>query len=241
MEIMIQQNLQELKSRIAGAAQRSGRRPEDVRLLAVTKTVPMDRIREAISSGQRLFGENYVQEAVKKRESLGDLYHETKWHFIGHLQRNKAKLAVQLFDCIETVDNMKLARALDRHAKAAGKRLSVYVQVNVAQDPRKSGLSPEELPAFLTEAAELSGIDICGLMTMPPWEPEPESLRPWFSALRELRDEMNAGLGHSPGLRELSMGMSQDFETAIEEGATVVRIGTALFGRRECSIGKRDV
>lgn len=238
---MIQQNLQELKSRIAEAAQRSGRRPEDVRLLAVTKTVSMDRIREAISSGQRLFGENYVQEAVKKRESLGDLYHETKWHFIGHLQRNKAKLAVQLFDCIETVDNLKLARALDRHAKAAGKRLSVYIQVNVAQDLRKSGLSPEELPIFLTQAAELSGIDICGLMTMPPWEPEPESLRPWFRALRELRDEMNARLGHSQRLRELSMGMSQDFETAIEEGATVVRIGTALFGRRECSIGKRDV
>ncbi|PXF58762.1 MAG: YggS family pyridoxal phosphate-dependent enzyme [Deltaproteobacteria bacterium] len=230
---MILQNLQELKFRIAEAAQRSGRRPEDVRLLAVTKTVSMDRIREAISSGQRLFGENYVQEAAKKLESLGDLYHETTWHFIGHLQTNKAKLAVQLFDCVETVDNLKLARALDRHAKAAGKRLSVYVQVNVAQDPKKSGLSPEELPAFLKEASELSGIDICGLMTMPPWEPEPESLRPWFSALRELRDEMNAGLGRSPGLKELSMGMSQDFETAIEEGATVVRIGTALFGRRE--------
>jgi pyridoxal phosphate enzyme (YggS family) len=238
---MIQQNLQELKSRIAGAAQRSGRRPEDVRLLAVTKTVSMDIIREAISSGQRLFGENYVQEAAKKLESLGGLYHEATWHFIGHLQRNKAKLAVQLFDCIETVDNLKLARALDRHAKAAGKRLSVYVQVNVARDLRKSGLSPEELPIFLTQAAELSGIDICGLMTMPPWEPEPESLRPWFRALRDLRDEMNVGLGLSPGLKELSMGMSQDFETAIEEGATVVRIGTALFGRRECSIGKRNV
>lgn len=234
---MILQNLEELKSRIAGAAQRSGRRPEDVRLLAVTKTVPMDRIREAISSGQRFFGENYVQEAAKKLESLVDLYHETTWHFIGHLQRNKAKPAVQLFDCVETVDNLKLARALDRHAKAAGKRLSVYVQVNVAQDSGKSGLSPEELPIFLTEAAELSGIDICGLMTMPPWEPEPEASRPWFSALRDLRDEMNVGLGHSPGLRELSMGMSHDFETAIEEGATVVRIGTALFGRRECSIG----
>jgi pyridoxal phosphate enzyme (YggS family) len=238
---MIPQNLQKLKSRIAEAAQRSGRRPEDVRLLAVTKTVSMDRIREAISSGQRLFGENYVQEAAKKLESLGGLYHEATWHFIGHLQRNKAKLAVQLFDCIETVDNLKLARALDRHAKAAGKRLSVYIQVNVAQDPKKSGLSPEELPIFLTEAAELSGIEICGLMTMPPWEPEPESLRPWFRALRVLRDEMNAGLGPIPGLKELSMGMSQDFETAIEEGATVVRIGTALFGRRECSIGKRNV
>ena len=238
---MIQQNLQELKSRIAGAAQRSGRRPEDVRLLAVTKTVPMDRIREALSSGQRLFGENYVQEAAQKLESLGDLYHETTWHFIGHLQRNKAKLAVQLFNCIETVDNLKLACALDRHATAVGKRLSVYIQVNVARDPKKSGLSPEELPVFLAEAAELSGIDICGLMTMPPWEPEPELSRPWFSALRDLRDEMNAGLVHSPGLRELSMGMSQDFETAIEEGATVVRIGTALFGQRECSTGKRDV
>jgi len=234
---MIPQNLQELKSRIAEAAQKSGRRPEDIRLLAVTKTVPMERIREAISSGQRLFGENYVQEAVQKLESLGDLYHETTWHFIGHLQRNKAKLAVQLFNCIETVDNLKLARVLDRHAKAAGKRLSVYIQVNVARDPRKSGLSPEELPIFLTQAAELSGIDICGLMTMPPWEPEPESLRRWFRALRDLRDKMNAGLGHSPGLKELSMGMSQDFEIAIEEGATVVRIGTALFGRRECSIG----
>lgn len=238
---MIPQNLQNLKSRIAGAAQRSGRRLEDVRLLAVTKTVSIDRIREAISSGQRLFGENYVQEAAKKLESLGSLYHETTWHFIGHLQRNKAKLAVQLFDCIETVDNLKLVRALDRHAKAAGKRLSVYVQVNVARDLRKSGLSPEELPIFLTQAAELSSIDICGLMTMPPWEPEPESLRPWFRALRDLRDEMNAVLGHSPGLRELSMGMSQDFEIAIEEGATVVRIGTALFGQRECAIGKRNV
>ena len=238
---MIPQHLEELKSRIAEAAQRSGRRPEDVRLLAVTKTVPIERIREAISSGQRLFGENYVQEAAKKLESLGNLYHDTTWHFIGHLQRNKAKLAVQLFDCIETVDNLKLACVLDRHAKAAGKRLSVYVQVNVVRDPRKSGLSPEELPVFLTEAAELSGIDICGLMTMPPWEPVPESSRPWFRALRDLRDRMNAGLGHSPGLRELSMGMSQDFEVAIEEGATVVRIGTALFGRRECSTGKRDV
>ncbi|MBW1718779.1 MAG: YggS family pyridoxal phosphate-dependent enzyme [Deltaproteobacteria bacterium] len=238
---MITQNLQELKSRIAEAAQRGGRRPEDVRLLAVTKTVPMGRIREAISSGQRLFGENYVQEAAKKLESMGDLYRETDWHFIGHLQSNKAKLAVQLFNCIETVDNLKLARALDRHARAAGKRLSVYIQVNVARDPKKSGLSPEELPVFLAEAAELSGIDICGLMTLPPWEPEPESLRPWFGALRDLRDKTNVGLGHSPGLRELSMGMSQDFEVAIEEGATVVRIGTALFGRRECSIGKRDV
>jgi pyridoxal phosphate enzyme (YggS family) len=238
---MIPQHMEELKSQIAEAAQRSGRRPEDVRLLAVTKTVPMERIREAIFSGQRLFGENYVQEAAKKLESLGNLYHETTWHFIGHLQRNKAKLAVQLFDCIETVDNLKLARALDRHAKAAGKRLSVYIQVNVARDPGKSGLSPEELPVFLTEAAELSGIDICGLMTMPPWEPVPESSRPWFRALRDLRDEMNAGLGLSPGLRELSMGMSQDFEVAIEEGATVVRIGGALFGRRACSTGKRDV
>jgi pyridoxal phosphate enzyme (YggS family) len=237
----LKQNLEELKSRIAEAAQRSGRHPEDVRLVAVTKTVPMERIQEAISSGQRLFGENYVQEAAKKLESLGDLYHETTWHFIGHLQRNKAKLAVQLFDCIETVDNLKLACALDRHAKAAGKRLSVYVQVNVARDSKKSGLSPEELPVFLTQAAELSGIDICGLMTMPPWEPVPESSRPWFQALRDLRDETNAGLGPSPGIRELSMGMSQDFEVAIEEGATVVRIGTALFGRRECSIGKRDV
>ncbi|MDL1959074.1 MAG: YggS family pyridoxal phosphate-dependent enzyme [Deltaproteobacteria bacterium] len=238
---MIPQHLEELKSRIAKAAQRSGRRPGDVRLVAVTKTVPMERIREAISSGQRLFGENYVQEAAKKLESLKDLYHETTWHFIGHLQRNKAKLAVQLFDCIETVDNLKLACALDRYAKAAGKRLSVYVQVNVARDPKKSGLSPEELPVFLTQTAELSGIDICGLMTMPPWEPVPESSRPWFRALRDLRDETNAGLGRSPGLRELSMGMSQDFEVAIEEGATVVRIGTALFGQRECSTGKKDV
>lgn len=238
MQTMISQNLREVKSRIARAAQRGGRRPEDVRLLAVTKTVPIESIREAISSGQRLFGENYVQEAAKKLESMGDLYYETNWHFIGHLQRNKAKLAVQLFDCVETVDNLKLARALDRHAKAAGKRLSVYIQVNVAQDPRKSGLSPGELPIFLTEAAELSGIDICGLMTIPPWDPEPESLRPWFKSLRELRDKTNADLGHNPELRELSMGMSQDFETAIEEGATVVRIGTALFGQRECSIAQ---
>jgi pyridoxal phosphate enzyme (YggS family) len=231
MKKMILQNLEKLRSKIAEAAENSGRSAEDIKLLAVTKTVTVDKIYEAISLGQRLFGENYVQEAVKKLESL-ECSSETKWHFIGHLQSNKAKLAVQLFDCIETVDSLKLARALDRHARKAKKRLSVYVQVNVAQDPNKSGLFPRDLAIFLTQTAEFSGIDICGLMTMPPWDPMPESSRKWFRALRELRDETNTELGLTPGLRELSMGMSQDFEVAIEEGATEVRIGTALFGQR---------
>lgn len=234
MQQAIKQHLKDLQSRIADAALRSGRHPEDIRLLAVTKTVSLERIQEAVSAGQMLFGENYVQESKAKIGGLGGLGRDVGWHFIGHLQKNKAKLAVRLFDCIETVDSLKLARTLDRHAGEAGKKLFVYVQVNVAGDQAKSGISPEGLPAFLKEAADLPGIDVCGLMTITPWGLEPESSRPWFRALRELRDEINACLESGPRLRELSMGMSGDFEVAIEEGATVVRIGTALFGPREC-------
>ncbi|HID97135.1 MAG TPA: YggS family pyridoxal phosphate-dependent enzyme [Thermodesulfobacteriaceae bacterium] len=229
---MISERLQDVRQRIAEAAARSGRSENNIKLLAASKTVSVDRIRQAISSGQMLFGENYVQEARKKIESLGDLKAGTVWHFIGHLQRNKARTAIRLFDCIESLDSLRLAAAIDRHAQAAGKKMPVFVEVNVAEEASKSGIPPEQLRSFLQEVAALQAVEVCGLMTMPPWDSEPEASRPWFRILRQLKDEMNDIFSGQLRLEELSMGMSADFEIAIEEGATVVRIGTALFGNR---------
>jgi len=229
---MFVHRLEHVMTRMAEAAVRSGRDPGEVRLVAVTKTVPVDRIREAVAAGQRLFGENYVQEAGRKLAVLGSERPGTAWHFIGRLQRNKAAEAVRLFDCIESVDSLRLARALSRQASAAGVSLTVYLQVNVAGDPAKSGLVPGTLGPFLEEVSALPRLRVRGLMTIPPWTPDPEEARPWYRALRGLRDRFS---GREPGdvrLCELSMGMSHDFEIAIEEGATLIRVGTALFGTR---------
>ncbi len=223
---------QEINRRIRAAAQRANRSPEDIRLLAVTKTRSPDVVRSAYGCGQHLFGENYIQEAVSKLSNLEDLRPFTRWHFIGHLQRNKAKLAADLFDCVETIDSIKLARTLDRHSRACGKVLDVLLQVNIAGDPAKSGLAPGQLPEILENILDLENIRVKGLMTIPPWSTEAEGARRWFRALRDLRDEMVREFGEDCGLRELSMGMTHDFEVAIEEGATIVRIGTALFGPR---------
>ncbi len=225
--------LKEINERIEAAASRVGRDPSQVTLVAVSKKKSAKMVRSLYECGQSIFGENYIQEAVSKIKELEDIRAKTAWHFIGHLQTNKAKLAAQYFDCIETVDRIKLARSLNRHAQDLGKRLECLVQVNIGNDPSKSGVVPEELEELLLQLPEFSSLSVKGLMCIHPWSSSPQEARRWFRALRELRDDMvTRGLPKGMSLYELSMGMSQDFEVAVEEGATIIRIGTALFGPR---------
>jgi pyridoxal phosphate enzyme (YggS family) len=224
----IARNLEEVKRRITAAARRSGRDPAAVKLVAVSKTVEVGRIKDAWDAGQKIFGENYLQEARPKIEALGEA---ASWHFIGHLQSNKAKAAVALFELIHGVDRLKLAQALNAAAAQTGKVQEILIQVNLGGEETKSGAPPEAAPALLREISRLPRLRVAGLMTMPPWFTDPEAVRPYFRALRELRERL-LQLEICP-LPELSMGMSGDFETAIEEGATLVRIGTAIFGGRE--------
>jgi pyridoxal phosphate enzyme (YggS family) len=226
----IRENLAAIRARMAAAATRAGRAPESVTLVAVSKYVSVERIAEAMAAGQELFGENYLQEAEEK---IARLPSSLKWHCIGHLQSNKAKAAATLFHMVETVDRIKLARALDRHAAEAGLVLPVLIQVNVGREPQKAGVLPEEAAALLGEMRELAHLEVRGLMTMPPFFDQPEAARPYFRALRELAQALaSKGVLGGHGAIELSMGMSGDFEVAIEEGATLVRVGTALFGAR---------
>ena len=222
--------IETIRNRIRTAAENCGRRERDIHLVAVSKTVPAERVRDAASAGARIMGENYIQEAREKIEALTDL--ELSWHFIGHLQRNKAKYAVRLFDLIHSVDSIRLAREIDKQAAKAGKQQAILIQVNTGKEASKSGVYEEDAQALAREAAHMEHIAVKGLMTLPPYFNAPDKVRPYFRALRELRDRIrSAGL---PGIEmaELSMGMTGDFETAIEEGATMVRIGTAIFGER---------
>lgn len=223
------ERLAKVQERMAGAARRAGRDPAAIILVAVSKTVPPERIKEGVAAGLTVLGENRVQEAQEKIRALGRL---ARWHLVGHLQTNKAKLAVQLFDLIHSLDSLRLARELDKHAGALGKRMPCLVEVNQGGELTKSGLSEGDLAAFLREAAPLPNIEILGLMSIPPFMENPEDVRPYFRQLRALRDQ--AAAAAIPGIRmeHLSMGMSHDFEVAIEEGATMVRIGTAIFGPR---------
>jgi pyridoxal phosphate enzyme (YggS family) len=198
-----------------------------VTLICVTKGIPVERLREALSLGVTDIGENRVQEARGKREALGAGAAGTRWHLIGHLQRNKAKHAVELFDAVHSVDSEPLARELDRHAQAAGKRLEVFVQVNVSGESTKSGVAPGQVVALAETVVSLKGLHLKGLMTIAPLTDDTARIREAFQGLRRLREELRA-----PAPLLLSMGMSQDFELAIEEGADLVRIGTALFGPR---------
>jgi len=223
----IRKNLEEIKRRLKNAAERVGRDPADIRLVAVTKTVDVERLRQAVVAGQTLFGENYVQEAKTKIASLGP---GLTWHFIGHLQSNKAKAAVELFDLIHSVDRASLAQALDQAAARQDKIQDILLQVNLAGEESKSGTAPEHAEDLLREISNMPHLRVMGLMTMPPWFDDPERVRPYFRALRELRDRLR-GL-HLADLPELSMGMTGDFEAAVSEGATLVRIGTAIFGQR---------
>ena len=216
--------------RIRSAALAAGRRPDTVRLVAVSKTVPAERVREAAAAGITLLGENYIQEAREKVEALHDL--GLSWHFIGHLQSNKAKYAVRLFDMIHSVDTLKLARELDKQAAKNAKVQDILIQVNTGKEASKSGVYEEEALALVREAGRMEHLAVKGLMTLPPYFNAPEKVRPYFQALRELRDRIRDEALDGVAMEELSMGMTGDFEAAIQEGATLVRIGTAIFGER---------
>jgi pyridoxal phosphate enzyme (YggS family) len=217
-----------VRGAITAAARKAGRDPASVRLVAVSKTVDLERIRAAIAAGQDLFGENYLQEAKDKIDVLG---RQVGWHLVGSLQSNKARGAVELFDLIHAVDRLKLAGALSAAAARLGQVQDVLIQVNQAGEATKSGVAPEAAPDLLREVTRLPHLRVLGLMTMPPWFPDPEAARPYFRALRELRNQLRDLTGLP--LAELSMGMSGDFAVAVEEGATLVRVGTAIFGTRQ--------
>ena len=222
--------LSRIRSRIETAVADSGRRPEDVKLVAVSKTVPFEKIVTAIDLGVTVFGENYVQEA---RDKFNALYsHPLSWHFIGHLQSNKAKYVVKIFDLIHSVDSLKLSREIDKQAGKIGKVQGVLIQVNIAEETSKSGVLLEDTAQLVTEMGQLAHLEVKGLMTMPPYFNAPEKARPYFKALRQLRDQIRAMEIPGVAMGELSMGMTGDFEVAIQEGATLVRIGTAIFGER---------
>ncbi len=211
------------------AAKRAGRDPEEIKLVAVSKTVEPARIREAIEAGVTILGENYVQEARRKIEEIG---HGIQWHMIGHLQSNKAKYAVTLFDYVHSIDGISLAREIDRRAAQKGRRVRALVEVNLSGETSKFGIAPEDVMELIQQVASLKHISIEGLMTMPPFFDEPERARPYFVRLRELRNRFRREEIEGVRMDELSMGMSGDFEAAIEEGATMIRVGTAIFGER---------
>ena len=229
----IAENLAQVRERLDAAAHRTGRRSEDIALMAVSKTFPAERIREAYAAGLRLFGENRVQEFVGKIDSLRDL-HGAAWHLIGHLQTNKAAKAVELFTAVDPVDSLRLAQKLNVSAQQLGKKLAVLIEINVGGEAAKSGVAPEsrELEDLLLAAPELEHLELAGLMTVPPFADDPREARPYFRKLRELRDQIAARRLPAIDMHTLSMGMSHDFEVAIEEGSTCVRVGTAIFGER---------
>ncbi|MGE3274624.1 MAG: YggS family pyridoxal phosphate-dependent enzyme [Vicinamibacterales bacterium] len=222
--------LAEVRARIGEAAARSGRHPDEVRLVAVSKTFPAEAVRAAADAGQRDFGENKVQEGLQKIEQLADT--SIRWHLIGHLQSNKARKAAAGFGTIHAVDSPDLLRKLDQAAVAAGTTPELLVQVDLALEPTKHGAALDTVPALFEAASGLQAARVVGLMLLPPLVDDPEDARPWFRSLRDLRDGLAASGVPAARLRELSMGMSHDFEVAIEEGATMVRVGTAIFGRR---------
>lgn len=220
---MLRDRIEEVEARIRAAARRAGRRREEIALVAVTKTFPAAAITGAYALGLRDFGENYVQEFEAKAPPAP--LPGARFHLIGHLQANKSNRAAELFDVIQTVDSVRLARRLNDAPRRRAQPLQVLIEVRLSEEPAKTGAEPEQVPALASTLATLPNLRLTGLMTMPPWSDDPETSRPFFRRLR--------ALAASLGLPQLSMGMSQDFEVAIEEGATIVRVGTALFGSRE--------
>jgi len=229
----IAENIAEVRQRIAAAAHRAGRDPEKIVLMAVSKTFPPERIREAYNAGLRIFGENRVQEFSGKAAALRDL-HEAEWHMIGHLQSNKAAAAAEAFAAIDSLDSLKLAEKLNASAARLGKKLGVLIEINVGGESAKSGLSPDsdEVEELLSAAPRLERLEFRGLMTVPPFAEDAREVRPYFRKLRALRDQLAAQHFPAVFMDVLSMGMSHDFEVAIEEGSTSVRVGTAIFGQR---------
>jgi pyridoxal phosphate enzyme (YggS family) len=230
MQTELEERFRQVRRRIQQAAERAGRLPSSVRLVTVSKTQPAALVRAAINAGATILGENYIQEARDKFNAFVDS--PASWHFIGHLQSNKAKYAVRMFDLIHTVDSAKLAVELDRQAARVGKVQQVLLQVNISGEATKSGTGESGLIPLVEEICRLANLKIRGLMTMPPFFDAPERARSYFAALRGLRDRIQDRFAGDLDFRELSMGMTGDFEVAIEEGATLVRIGTALFGER---------
>jgi hypothetical protein len=227
----IASNLAAVRERIAAAAQAAGREPDAVRLLAVSKMFPADAVRDAYAAGQRDFGENKVQEALQKIEQTADL--SIRWHLIGHLQSNKAKKAGPKFAAIHAIDSVDLLQRVDAAADEQGASPDVYVQVDLAGEATKFGAPEADVPAIARAAAACRAARLKGLMLLPPWFDDPEQARPYFRRLRLLRDRLvEEGIADGGQLRDLSMGMSHDFEVAIQEGATLVRVGTAIFGKR---------
>jgi pyridoxal phosphate enzyme (YggS family) len=222
-------NIRRVRDIMAVAASHSRRSPSAVRLMAVTKTVHDDRIVEAVQAGVDIIGENYVQEAKRKLETMGK---SGEWHMIGRLQTNKAKYAVRLFDMIDSVDRLELALEIDRHARTAGLVMKILIEVNVAGELTKSGVPIIDAVKLVRAVAPLPNLSVRGLMTMPPWFDDPEETRPFFRALRELRDRIETEAIPRVEMQELSMGMSGDYAVAIEEGATIIRIGRGIFGER---------
>jgi pyridoxal phosphate enzyme (YggS family) len=237
----VSQNVADLQTRIAVAARRKGRRPEDVVLMAVSKTVPPDKIREAYQAGLRLFGENRVQEMAAKADAVRNLK-AAEWHMIGHLQSNKSLKAAELFGAVESVDSVRLAEKLNAATEQVGKTLAVLIEINVGGEAAKSGLAPEspELQAILQAAKRLPYLEFRGLMTVPPFTDDPDGARPFFRKLRKLRDGIAHARWPNVSMDILSMGMSRDFEIAVEEGSTCIRVGTALFGERQKDLTTED-
>jgi len=224
----IEANLARVREQVAAACRRANRPESDVALMAVTKVHPVEFLLEAYAAGQRLFGENRVQEFAAKAPALARLT-GAEYHLIGPLQSNKSARAAELFDSIDTVDSLRLAQRLDAAALALNKKLPIYIEVKLSHEESKHGIAPDDLPALLDAVAPLENLTAVGLMTVPAWSEDPETARPYFRRLRELRDAQRK---LHPALTQLSIGMSGDFAVAIEEGSTSVRIGTAIFGRR---------
>ena len=225
-QFSIADNIKRVQERIARAAARSGREPGEITLVAVSKLKPAAAIQEAYAHGVRVFGENYAQDLKSKAAELSDL--DIEWHFIGHLQRNKAKIVAPLVSCVQTVDVIELADALSRRAP---KTIPCLIEVNIGQEASKTGVLPDAIPPLVEHILKLEKLELRGLMIIPPYDPDPERSRPYFQKLRHVLEELNQAIGPAR-LRDLSMGMSHDFEVAIEEGATIIRVGTAIFGER---------
>ncbi len=228
---IVAENLERVKKAISEAATRSGRDPGSVLLVAVTKTKPAGMVREAIEAGHLDFGENYAQELREKAAEVGD--ERARWHFIGHLQKNKVKYLVGLAHEIQSVDRLELAKEIEKRAAKEDTVMRAFLEVNIGEEDTKSGAETGEVMGLIDEIRKLEHVKLVGLMTMPPFFDDPEGVRPYYRRLREIRDEIREKTGEPDFLPELSMGLSGDFEVAIEEGATMVRVGTAIFGERE--------
>jgi len=227
---LVADNLARLEERIAASAERAGVSPEDIRLVAVTKMTPVESIREAIEAGITAIGENRVKEASGKFPEIG---RDVEWHLVGHLQSNKAAQAAELFDLVHSVDRLKIAGALSRHAIECKRDLGVLIQVKTSSEETKFGIPPEDAVSLVEEISRLPGIQVKGLMTIGPFRPNPEEARPSFHSLRKLSEKIESLGMNGVEMKWLSMGMSGDFEVAIEEGANLIRVGTAIFGPRE--------